>query len=508
MEMAQKKDHTRKKYKYAFFSFILFLLIFVLGSVAFVLSMREIHYNNMGRELCRLLEHEKLRLGAAVNGEISLVLKMATSPLIQRYFLDPGDPDLEKIAFAEFEGQRRILIPKSIFWINDIDRKFYLNDSYAYTLSPDDPVSYWYNMTLNGADAFNFNINHNPDLNQTNFWINAPVHDSDRRPIGILGTGIDVSAFIDTVYSNYSGEASMFFFNEAGEITGAEDKDIVANKVSVESEFGKAGDIILSMRNELEGGESQYFNIPGGMAALSAIPEFDWYIYAGVPMGLTDMLKNSMTMIFAAMMLVVAGIFIIFNLMHSNFELNKERDIYKDMSIVDALTGIYNRRFLEENLDHVIKSLSRSGGKLSLLMLDVDYFKKYNDTYGHSMGDICLKTLADIFAQSIVRADDFVARYGGEEFVIVLPNVDEGGANIVAERVLNNVRERKMPHETSDAAAYVTVSIGGVTDTVVYSHTGDDYVKKADYELYESKRNGRNRYTAATGLALNESDES
>jgi len=498
--MAQQKDAVRKKYKYAFYSFVLFMFIFILGSVAFIFSMREIQYANMGRELCQLLEHEKFRLEAAVNGEISLVLKMAESPLVKRHFLNPGDPELEKIALAEFAGYSRILIPKSIFWINDLDKKFYLNDSYAYTLNPDAPHNYWYNMTINASEEFNFNINHNPDLNLINFWINAPVHDSNHKPIGIVGTGIDVSAFIDTVYRNYSGNSSLFFFNRAGEITGALDKNLVANKVHLESEFGKIGDIILSVQKELDGNKAQYFNIPGGIGALGAIPEFDWYVYTGMPMSLNDMLKNSLTVLFAAMMLVVAGIFVIFNLMQSNFELNKERDIYKDMSIVDPLTGIYNRRFLEESLERIIKSLSRSGGKLSLMILDVDYFKNYNDTYGHKMGDTCLKMLANTFTKSIVRADDFVARYGGEEFVIVLPNVDENGANIVAERVLNNVHEQHIPHGKSDASEYVTVSIGVVTNDVIHSHTGDDYIKKADFALYESKQNGRDRYTAADDI--------
>ena len=176
----------------------------------------------------------------------------------------------------------------------------------------------------------------------------------------------------------------------------------------------------------------------------------------------------------------------------------RERNIYKDMSIADALTGIYNRRFLDENLERIIKSLSRSGGKLSLLIMDIDYFKKYNDTYGHNMGDSCLKTMANTIAQSISRADDFVARYGGEEFVIVLPNIDEQGAETIARRVLDNVRERNIPHEKSDVASVVTVSIGGITGPVFHSHTGVDFIKRADQALYESKQSGRNRYTAGT----------
>jgi diguanylate cyclase (GGDEF)-like protein len=165
------------------------------------------------------------------------------------------------------------------------------------------------------------------------------------------------------------------------------------------------------------------------------------------------------------------------------------------MTIVDPLTGIFNRRFLIGHLRKIIKSLSRSGGKLSLLMVDIDFFKKYNDTYGHEAGDVCLKTVADTLAQCITRIDDFVARYGGEEFVVVLPNTDEDGAGIIAEKILRKVYECNIPHKSSDVAEFVTVSVGGTTCVVKYSHTESDYIKHADEALYKSKNDGRNRYT-------------
>jgi diguanylate cyclase (GGDEF)-like protein len=168
---------------------------------------------------------------------------------------------------------------------------------------------------------------------------------------------------------------------------------------------------------------------------------------------------------------------------------------FLNMTIIDQLTGIYNRRYLNGNLKKIIKSLSRSNGKLSLLMIDIDWFKKYNDTYGHDMGDNCLQAVADTLTQCVTREEDFVARYGGEEFVIVLPNTDEDGAGLIAEKILRKVYERNIPHETSDVAAFVTVSVGGTTCTVKYSHNESDFIKRADEALYKSKQDGRNRYT-------------
>lgn len=161
----------------------------------------------------------------------------------------------------------------------------------------------------------------------------------------------------------------------------------------------------------------------------------------------------------------------------------------------DVLTGIHNRRFLDETLKRVIKSLSRSGGILSVLMIDVDFFKKYNDTYGHNMGDICLKAIAGALAGSISRPDDFVARYGGEEFVIILSNADEKGARVISDKVLKNVRALNIPHAKNDAASCVTVSVGATTGKAKHMQSGSDYIQQADKALYMSKRGGRDRYT-------------
>ena len=175
--------------------------------------------------------------------------------------------------------------------------------------------------------------------------------------------------------------------------------------------------------------------------------------------------------------------------------LSESRNDLLDKVHVDVLTGIYNRRYMEDSLVRIIKSLSRSGSILSVMMIDVDFFKKYNDTYGHSEGDICLKIVAESIAGSLSRADDFAARYGGEEFVVILPSTDESGARLVAGKIVKNIRARKILHEKSDAADHVTLSVGVTTGLVGKNQTGDDYIKRADIALYQSKQNGRNRYT-------------
>ncbi|MCL1939781.1 MAG: diguanylate cyclase [Desulfovibrionaceae bacterium] len=173
----------------------------------------------------------------------------------------------------------------------------------------------------------------------------------------------------------------------------------------------------------------------------------------------------------------------------SQLELKAEKIYY------DALTEIFNRRYFDENVNKIMKSLSRSGDTFSLMMIDIDFFKKYNDTYGHNGGDACLKAVAKALSESITREGDFVARYGGEEFAIVLPHVDENGARLIADKALESIRILNIHHEASDVAAHITVSIGIATGIVARTHIAEDFVKRADEMLYKSKQSGRNRYS-------------
>jgi len=190
---------------------------------------------------------------------------------------------------------------------------------------------------------------------------------------------------------------------------------------------------------------------------------------------------------------------------HLNDKLRAEQAVYEaklhelDLKMQvynDSLTGIYNRRYLDENLDRIVKSLSRSDSMLSLLMVDIDCFKPYNDTYGHSAGDECLRVVANVLNDNITRQEDFVLRYGGEEFCVVLPNTDEKGAALVAERLLESISSLNILHEGSTVAHYLTISIGGTTGNATHTQKGEDFIKRADSALYESKTSGRNRYTS------------
>lgn len=173
--------------------------------------------------------------------------------------------------------------------------------------------------------------------------------------------------------------------------------------------------------------------------------------------------------------------------------LEKANAKLQELAIIDSLTGISNRRFIDHTLPVLAAKASRERKPLSLLMVDIDFFKNYNDKYGHIAGDEVLKKIAEILDRSLVRSSDIAARYGGEEFLIILPNTDNSGAMQVAEKLLHAVIDAQIRCDTSPLAAYITISIG-IHTAVPYAETECwDMVQKADTALYRAKSNGRNR---------------
>ncbi|MFO7818868.1 MAG: GGDEF domain-containing protein [Halanaerobacter sp.] len=165
----------------------------------------------------------------------------------------------------------------------------------------------------------------------------------------------------------------------------------------------------------------------------------------------------------------------------------------KDMSFLDGLTEIPNRRRFDEVLKKEKNRVLRQEGYLAVLMLDIDFFKEFNDTYGHLAGDDCLKKIAALLSNNLNRASDFVARYGGEEFVVILPHTKEDEAAKIAEKLRIKIEEEKIEHKSSNISDYVTVSIGAAAITVDNRQSAAEFVDAADKVLYRAKNKGRNQ---------------
>ena len=169
----------------------------------------------------------------------------------------------------------------------------------------------------------------------------------------------------------------------------------------------------------------------------------------------------------------------------------------KQMAVEDALTGLPNRRRFNEAMEEEIRRARRGGEPFSLLMCDVDFFKRYNDHYGHQGGDDCLRAVGEVMRDVFQRAGELPARYGGEEFAVILPGLSRTHAQKVAEKLLKALAARAIPHEKSEAAPHVSLSIGLASAKVEGDRDVAWFVARADEALYESKKTGRNRVTAA-----------
>ncbi len=176
----------------------------------------------------------------------------------------------------------------------------------------------------------------------------------------------------------------------------------------------------------------------------------------------------------------------------THLSLKAQSDLLREMAFVDGLTSVANRRRFDDALRVEWRTCRRNRKPLTLMMIDVDYFKRYNDYYGHQVGDSCLKAVAESMKQQLTRTRDLLARYGGEEFSCLLPEYDLDMAKDKAEALCRAVRLLQIPHAASPTASIVTVSIGVAT-----LYPGDEHEEKllsaADTALYQAKTSGRNQ---------------
>lgn len=180
---------------------------------------------------------------------------------------------------------------------------------------------------------------------------------------------------------------------------------------------------------------------------------------------------------------------------HINLKLKS--DMLEELSMCDALTHIPNRRNFDERFEDKYKESLRDKVSFAVMMIDVDYFKLYNDNYGHGRGDDALIKVAHALKTNLKRPSDLVARYGGEEFVAILKDIDKEGVQTVAKTLLESVQALKIPHEYSSASDFVSISIGIAFCDIHDEKQKELILKDADKALYKAKSEGRNRYVIA-----------
>jgi len=496
---SNKKGRTSIRRSVLIFSAILFFLILICGSVVFFFFMKHYVSVNVGHELVKSVEIERIKLEASVNGEIALAMKMATSPLLIQHFRSPADPVLKRLAFDEIEGYRISFASGTVFWASDVDKEFYFSEDNHYTLDTESSDNYWYKMTLYETEKYNFNINYNPEIEKTMLWINAPVF-YGRTPIGLVGTGIDLTEFVNSIFKNYKSSDKLYLFNALGEITGAEDTSLIANKMTIVKELGDTGQIIFNNAKELNSGDYISFEAPEGVVALGALPALGWYITALDSSDISDIIGTSMTLLFLIMIAFIAVIFVVFNIyiirliMPMNYIVKMLDHIAVDWDLTQRLQ--INRRdeigtlgdYFNQTFEKMMKllldikgetiSLSETGDELSICMTTT---KKDIDGINTNIQNVRNQVLS--------QSDKVNSTAGSMEKIIKGMDDLNGHINVQAESVA----------QSSSAIEEMLANINSVTQTLVKntanidslaktSDAGRDDVQKVSTDIQEIAR--------------------
>lgn len=490
-------------------------------------------------------------LSVHINKEIDLVSKMAHSPRVIEWLKDESNEEKMNTAVREMRGVISDLYSYNMYiGLESSLNQYriganYMEDDILHInkLDESNPRDEWYFTSIRSGREYILDIGIDWEMQRKRVWIDYNII-FEGECLGVISTGLEFSHMVSEIFSHYEkGGIRGLIIDDKGYILM--DSARMDDSEFLFSEFEERIDEELTDAKFLKAVETYLAGVEGYFedtaaplvtgisygpfrtATITPIRVTNWSVIilsGGVSLfDITYFIPILVTvlasLIVVALVTSAANDRLIFmplgKLDHNLIALRESaegriygadrddelgdlsktiQDLFAKAN-VDALTGIYNRRFMENNLERVMEMLSRANAMLSVLMVDIDFFKKYNDTYGHEQGDVCLQAVSRAMTSGIMRVNDFAARYGGEEFVAVLPNTDENGAKIVAEKLLDKICGLNIPHEASTVAPFVTVSVGVTSGRVEYGQSWKDYIKRADEALYQSKNSGRNRFT-------------
>ena len=530
---------------------IIFTLVFVLMMVALSVTFNYIITQISVNFAKNIAISSAETLGEHISREIGIISSAAKSDAVIEWLLDEDDGDKKSRAFRELSGMTGALYSGNMYICSHKTlREYVIEDDYGrtgetplITLSASNPEDAWYFLCVESEDDYILSVGFDDLVQKRRVFLDYKItHNGE--PLGVIATGMDFSQITGELFTQFDNTSARgFIIDEYGNI------NIDSMYLSKAEQFESVNK--KNIRDEIHERAfhahlNEYLNLMRGNRALLDDPaviklSFSPYRYASIaPIENTNwsailIYNSSSTLdiilflpVFAAMLIMLLAFTLVISTVSyrmifkpldqligsiERLRENKEETLYGierpdeigslsktifelyTKTNHDALTGIFNRRYLETHLNYINEFTSRSNGLISVFLIDVDFFKRYNDTYGHKQGDVCLQKVANALADSFKRTNDFIARYGGEEFVAVLPGTNKDGALIIAEKMLENVRQLKIPHENSDAAEFVTVSVGVTTGKASYSVNWSNYIKCADEALYMSKQSGRNKFT-------------
>ncbi len=371
------------------------------------------------------------------------------------------------------------------FFVSEKTRNYYHSSGILKQIKDIDPEDAWYFRVRSLASSELYEINIGPgstDAKQTVVYVNYKVFDFEGGFIGITGVGLAVER-VRTLIERYEKRYNrhVYFVDREGRITLHGEAFSGGKTIQDTEGVDKLATRILTSPSAsltyMRGGKTVYLNS-------RFVPEFKWYLM--VEQEEVDSEKKLLTTFWAN--LAISFIVTIGILMVANLTLGRYQRKLEFMASTDKLTGVANRQIFEEYFAKAMAEADESESPVSIILLDIDLFKRVNDTYGHNIGDLVIKTVSSVLKNQL-REKDVVCRWGGEEFLLLLPNLELSHAVDVAERIRGKIAKRKI--RVNEHEICVTVSSG----VAEYNHAEkpNELINRADVALYQAKELGRDQ---------------
>ena len=418
----------------------------------------------------------------------TFIASLMAADTFLRDWVIQGEQDPQKIAryLEEIKVKYNTF---SSFFVSDHTKRYYYSKGILKTVQPGESRDQWY-FRISGLDT-DYEINLDPDManhDTMTIFINHKVYDYDGNYIGATGVGLAIHAvkkLISTYQQRYN--RTIFFTDTAGNITlhGQHFSRPVKNIFEIRD--------IAEHRREIHKGTPQSFKYKKDNQAIYVntryIPEFGWYLFVEqfgdkAIENVRKTLVVNLVFSFAITCLILVA---------TNFTIASYQRRLTKMAATDKLTGIYNRRAFDIIIDQTLKDIQRKEAPLSVILFDIDDFKRINDTHGHLSGDSVIQKTVQTATRAI-RSNDILCRWGGEEFLILLKGCRLGDAMKTAEKLRAAVASQSVVHQEQQIR--VTIS-AGVTEHAP-SDTRERLLKRADKALYLAKSNGKNRCESDT----------
>lgn len=407
---------------------------------------------------------------------------MAHDTFLRDWVLD-GEQDPTRIIryLNEIRGKYDTF---TAYFISNRTHRYYHFKGVDRTLSEDNPEDGWFFHARDTAEPYEVNVDFNYQQDRSiTIFINYRVLDYDGNFIGVTGVGLGLDSVARLVKEyQESFRRNVYFVDEQGLIRVHGEQGVAGetNIRDIDGLSAIAGDVLASER----GSYSYKTQDDTVLLTTRYIPELKWHLFIELPesQALADMREGFLRNLAIAPLVILATIILI------AYTINIFQRRLEDMAVTDKLTGLGNRQSFDMAVDLAIKRFKRDEKPLSLIILDIDWFKKINDTLGHLAGDEAIKRVGEIASQN-VRESDVVCRWGGEEFAILANDCNAQQARALAQKVRTAIAEENLFEEHPELN--LTAS-AGVTQAHV-SDTANDLLQRADTALYRAKDLGRDR---------------